>query len=201
MSKIELGRYSELLRRALGMKGVVEVAGELSPEVSATWEIEADRAEWQFLKGVRLVTTGGGQGASVGNNFIGRLVNPAASGIIASISLVSLSADAISAYAFRFQAAPLGNLASVAESGARDSRWGSPGVSRSPLVASSTVGALPTTGFLLHTVRAQANQEIKFTVPLVMTPGSILLFSNTTVNVLTVFSIHWSERGFPELEQ
>ncbi len=200
MSKIETGRYSELLRRALGMKGAVEVAGELSPEVSPTWQIEGNDIEWQFLKQVRVVSAAGGQGRVPAVNFIGQLVNPVGSGIIATIQLVSVSVASPSAIAFRFDDVAAAALATVEQNGPRDTRWGIPGTSISPLVVSSTTGALPTAGFLMHSVRVLNDTETRFTVPFVMAPNSTLFFSNTSTNILTVFSLHWHERRLDALE-
>ena len=202
MSKIELGRYSDLLRRALGMKGVQEVAGELSPEISAVWNVESDLPEWQFLKAVRLVSGAGGQGPVVGQNFTGRLRNPPDSGVIATVNHVSASPSLDSGFILRFRTVPLtGDFATLEQSGARDGRWGIPTTSISPLIVSSTTSATPQTGgFLLQTQLTLAGTEFKFGVPVVMPPGSTLMLSSSTQNLQVVFSFHWTERQLPILE-
>ena len=62
MSKIETGRFSDLLRRSLGMKGQELVSAELAPELSPTWQVEsALNQEWDWAKGVNQYTLSLGQ--------------------------------------------------------------------------------------------------------------------------------------------
>jgi len=88
VAKIETGRFSELLRRSLGMKGVENVAPELSPELSPTWQLESARnQEWDYLKGVMQLSGTAGQSAgAAGGTF--RLRNPEGSGVLLVVTKI-----------------------------------------------------------------------------------------------------------------
>ena len=203
MAKIEIGRYSNLLRRALGMKGVTDVAGELSPEVSPTWAIEDNAPEWQYLKGVRLVGAAGGQGFVAGQSPRYQLVNPAGSGVLATVTFVALETVGVQAgFIIRFANSVLPNLTTVEQNGPRDSRWGIPGTSISPLIFSGENSAsLHTAGFLLYSgIHHPEGTVAEYTIPVVMAPGSSLLWGSTTQNITSLSSVAWSERGIAALE-
>ena len=86
MGSIEVGRFSDLLRRMFSMVGQLEVAAELSPEVSPTVELEsAQNQEWDFLKGVKQCATSEEIAANAGAGGQFRLRNPPDSGTLATV--------------------------------------------------------------------------------------------------------------------
>jgi len=86
MSKVERGQFSTLLRRYLGMTGTSDVVDELAPEMSAVFVLEAERPEWEFLKGARLLGMGQTVPALAANFGAIRFRNPTNSGVVAIFS-------------------------------------------------------------------------------------------------------------------
>jgi len=201
VSKIETGRYSELLRKQLGMKGQEVVAGELSPEISPTFQLEGPTAEWDFLKQVRLVSAAATEDPVVGQNPRFALINPSASGMIATVSQVRYTSSIASRLLLRFITVQLGLFANLAEAGPRDSRWGAPGTTISPItLTSETNAATIAGGFLIDDITFLANTFYSFNVPTVLAPGSSLFWGATSGNIRGSSSVHWSERRLPALE-
>ena len=203
LSKIEVGRYSALLRRALGMKGQQTVASELSPEISATWQLESDAPEWQVHKGVRLVSAAGKLGGVAAEFPRYLLVNPAGSGMIATVQRITMSVLAASEWTIRLTQIAFLNAALILEAGPRDPRWFiGTATTVSPIVLSGENNAASITGgFEVHNSRIQGNLPNDFTVPIVLTPNSTLFWSVNNTNSPTNSSVHWSERPLPVLEQ
>ena len=201
MSKIEIGRYSELLRRALGMKGVTEVAGELSPEVAPTWQVESDTPEWQFLKGVRLVSSALSLVAVAAQEARFHLVNPANSGVIATVTPILLSADGSVRYVVRMVGTALATLTTVGTSVPRDNRWALPAGGASPLILSGEAAAGGiNSGFLMDIGIILGNTQYVFPMPVVLNPGSSIQWGSLTSNTGVQASVHWHERQRPVLE-
>jgi len=199
VSKIEVGRYSELLRRSLGMKGVVSVAEELSPEVSPTIELEAATQEWSFLKQVREVGAAGGHSPGAGLPATFRLINPAGSGVLAVVTRIETANDTAGDSIIRMVTPAQVALAIAEQTGVRDTRWETTGTQVSPLTLTSGSTA-PFGGFLLSSVRIGPNQFHVYDVPLMLAPDSSVDFGTSTINVVIRCSVAWHERGIQPLE-
>ena len=201
MSKIEIGRWSELLRRSLGQKGQETVASELSPEISATWQLESDTAEWQYLKAVRLIGAAAARSASAGNVARYALINPAASGMLAVVTHMSWSSVVTATMEIRLIQTALGNFATVEEAGPRDTRWRR-GLATlvSPIIFSSEDGPLIAGGFRLYNTFILANTNAPYAEPVVLAPGSSLFWAGNILNVASRATINWQERRLPTLE-
>lgn len=182
------------------MKGVESVAAELSPEISPTWSLEDNSAEWQFLKSVRICSCALSDVGAAARFGQFHLTNPAGTGLLAAVTGLHYSHEVDSNHLIRFSNTPVADLSTVGTIVARDNRWEFP-TSTSPL--SFTAENNPTaaaSGFLLHIGGLLANTDFKFPVPVILTPGSTLLIGCSTVNVDVTCSVHWSERRLPELE-
>lgn len=202
MAKIEIGRYSELLRRALGMKGVTEVSGELSPEISPTWQLESDSDEWQFLKGVRIISSSLSIAAVAAQASRLQLVNPAASGVIATVFPVVFTGGITVTLILRMVGTALAVLGTVGTSVPRDNRWNLPAGGASPLILSGEASAdAINAGFLVHIGPVPANETFNLPVPIVLTPGSSIQWGSSVDNVAVTGSVHWKERQIPVLER
>lgn len=202
MAKIESGRWSELLRRALGMKGVQTVSAELSPEVSPVWVLEQDLAEWQFLKGVRLVSAASSRALSAGNIARFAVINPVGSAMIASISHLSFSASVNTTLSVRLVQVTLAQFTTLEEAGPRDTRWARGAAATvSPITFSSEDNAAGIAGgFLLYTSQVLANTPVEFGRPIVLAPGSSLFWAGSGA-AATRAAVAWSERPLPPLER
>lgn len=200
MSKIEIGRYSEQLRRMLGMKGQEVVSGELSPEISATIEIEGPGAEWNFLKGVRDASTGATIGAIAGNRPNFRLRNPTGSGVIATVQVVALvspSGDVDIALARGLETTDLavGTFATTV----LDERWAP--IGQTTLVASVTnLDALGPQGRIFVRARTLDHTEWRYPYQVVLVPGTNLDFGLLTLATGATGWVRWHERRLPRLE-
>lgn len=200
MAKIESGRWSELLRRALNMKGQEQVASELSPEISPTWQLEGPTAEWAFLKSVRLA--GGAQDIVnvIGNRSILRLRNPAGSGVIGVVDFISYSAELTSIALLRFGQITV-DLPGITAVTARDQRWEPGGVLSTTLRMSFANGGEVPSGRILWRERTLANVGISYNQPIVLTPGTNLDLSATTLNITLDVTFVWKERRLLDVER
>jgi len=197
VSKVEVGRYADLLRKLLSMKGVVDVAPELSPEVSPVFIMEADRPEWQFLKNEKLMSAVFAVTGVVAQNSAVRLRNPAGSGVVATIEHIILSGNmALELFYERntIQAA----LATVLPTVARDTRF--PQLNASSLL-SSQGNNIASSGEAWWSARAPAEAAVVTDIAMVVTPGHQIQLNTVTSNVSIRGTITWRERRLDELER
>lgn len=200
MSKIETGRWSDQLRRMLGMAGSPVVAAELSPEISPTIQLEGPSAEWAFLKGVRLAASGLAITAAAGTGSTVRLRNPLNSACIAVITAIGLSADSIQDFQIRLGQTDV-NFGGVLLSTVRDSRWGQVGATgRNALIVSATNTLPPAVGEDISRWRGAAGITVYYPSEIVLAPGDNLDMGGRTANIPMQVNLAWAERGLPELE-
>lgn len=200
MSKIEVGRWSEQLRRMLGQKGESIVAGELSPEVSPTIQLESSTAEWAFLKHVRLSALATRVAPGVGFLSILRLRNPADSGAIAVIEKLILTIGTTDLLILTLGTTPT-DLTAVATT-VRDSRWDAGGaVGQNALVASSSnaIAAFTGTATILE-IEFVANTPFTYDIPFLLLPGRMFEVGATGNNTRLNAVVAWRERSLPALE-
>jgi len=202
VSKIETGRYSELLRKALGMKGQQTVAAELSPELSPTWQLEGPTLEWEFLKSVKHLASAERINPNVAGAGQMRLLNPVNSGVLAVVDLVTFNAGATLEYTIRIIAATAGLLNS-ALTVATDTRWETvPAGQQSALLVTfqniTTIGV--GSGTIFRPQQLVANAFNRFDIPVVLTPGFALDFGSRNANQTVSLGVYWHERQLPPLE-
>lgn len=196
MAKIEVGRYSDQLRRLFGMKGVEVVASELSPEISPVVVLEDNAPDLQFLKAVRLC--GSADTAAAAAGFFGRvrLRNPATSGVIATVTRSTLSSTSTQQYT-GFLIVTATDLASIATGVILDGRWqGAVGGTALRTSFQSIAGAASGSRVLDQ----QGGQVGLQGDSIVLIPGDALDFQLNTLNLELHFWLRWSERRLPELE-
>lgn len=198
MSHIQSGRWSELLRRATGQKGVEIVTSELAPEISPTWEVETDSAQWQYLKGVRICAATEALGA--GTSVIYRLRNPSNSGILGQVSHVSWASVTVGAV-FVVYIGSAGDTGLSANIGfMRDTRWLDPTVTsdKTALQFSTSSAAGAPAGRKIFTNQVNGNVMFQVDLPVVLSPGFSMDISSgnddSRVNIL------WSERAVADIE-
>jgi len=204
VSKIEIGRLSDQLRRMLGMAGVEQIAAELSPEISPTIELEGRSAQWDFLKGVR----GCGGAAEIPRVALGstryRLRNPPGSGVMGLVSFFEMvpAADAqlIASVGDAVTNLPLGTV----DTTVFDGRWGQSGVARAALILSvdNTLDVAPA-GTIWMRSRRLLDEPFRLRYEIPLTPGRSLDWGTETgtLNIRMWSYILWQERGLPALER
>jgi len=197
VSKIETGRYSDLLRRYLGMKGVSAVSSELSPEIAPTFVLESERPEWEFLKNEKLMA-GVFTVASVAlENSVYRLRNPAGSGVVAVVTQFTMGWTDSTAVGIVERDDDNGNLATVLPTVSRDTRL--PVLNASSLIG-STGNNVTLSGESWWTNREEGNVSRVQHVDFVLTEGNELDFASVTVDRSIRGFVHWRERRLDVLE-
>ena len=202
MAKIEIGRYSEQLRRWFGMAGIEIVAGEMAPEISPVVVLEQPAQDSDFLKGVRHCY---GQSAITGvalNTSKVALINRIGSGTILTIQELVMSGNAISGHQVRISSLQVDHAA-IVNTFVPDTRW------RQTVAVINTVGRLSFTngtpdvmgGDGLIQQRPLPNTPTAAAAGLVILPGRTLEFGVNTLQVTLTFFVHWTERHLPALEQ
>lgn len=168
MAKIELGKFSTLLRRYLQLKGESEVASDLAPEISPVLALESDRPEWAFLASEKLMGSVFNATAAVGLASTAQLRNPLNSGVIAIITDVCLSTSVTPGPLQLMRVETNADLANALTPVARDTRF--PQVSASALVA-SWGNVAPTGNQWFRSNASSNNFPIILKIPFVLTPG------------------------------
>jgi len=203
VSKIEIGRYSELLRRTLGMKGQQTVAADLSPEVSPTIQLEgSEDQEWDFLKGVRQCSWAEQVAANAGAAGQGQLRNPPGSGVLATLTRIEMGCLAVQQFRIVFNRSTA-DLANTALTVARDGRWQPTAISQqSALIATfqNAVGSVPTGAGVIYFTPRAVNSPAIYQTQVILPPGSNLHFGGSDANLIMYFSVEWRERQIPALE-
>jgi len=196
VSQIQTGRYGDLLRRFLGMKGVTEVAGELSPEISAVFILENDRPEWLFLKGEKLCSASFFIALNAGLPSAARLRNPAGSGVMAVIQRLEVSTQA-GATLIEERNTDQGNLAAVLPTVTRDTRL--PVLNASACIQS--VANVGSSGEAFFSQRNLPDVPLVNASPFILLPGFQIQVSSTTNNIQLRGDWQWRERRLDVLEQ
>ena len=200
MSKIEIGRFSNLLRREFGMKGVASVASELSPEISPTIQLEGPTAEWDFLKQVRGCRCAFNLPPNVAGQSRFRLVNLPGSGVIAVIKLLSINPNPIATLQIN-RGQVFGGLTDSRVTVVPDLRWGAVGATTTTMQFSSdNATAAGPAGDLIAVSAILANTEFTYGEEIVLIPGTSLDWGTAEQNIRLRTFVAWTERQLPALE-
>lgn len=201
MAKIEVGRFSSVMRKFLAMKGVEQVTPELSPEISATFTLESDRLDWKYLKGEKILGFGNSRTsiAAAGPTF--RIRNPAASGTIVTIDWfemnVTTAADVARITLIEVGADLLGGVLAPIS---RDTR-NAISASNSAIIVSFATNVAPAGSQLWTQNLPVSGMPTHIPLQVVLTPGFAVDFGTVTATALTLFgAAQWSERGLSALE-
>lgn len=204
MSKIEQGRWSQLLRRATGAAGQEVVAGHLSPEISPVWIIQEADQDLDFLKIVRRMAVGIELGAGAGFLTKFRLRNPVDSGVISIVTSMDMRLDALSTVTGARGTAvtdlSVGNVPTTVI----DERWGATSATGGTLILSvdnTTVLGPEGDNLFRDRLAAETRYRMPSELKIVLTPGTNFDWGAVTVNRLIRTSLTWFERPFPDLER
>jgi hypothetical protein len=201
MSRIEQGRWSELLRRYTGAAGVTEVASELAPEIAPAFVLETERPEWYFLKGERLMGYRINVSALAGQNSGVKLRNPTTSGIIAIVTKLDISGDATNQVVTLTTGADTADFTTVSGTVPRDGRWLAINGACVVSFQNNAAGGNSFDGGQVP-LAFETYRVIDYTVnPFVLMPGFSLRILSANVNFNLLGSIAWLEKRLDQLEQ
>jgi len=200
VSKIEIGRYSEQLRRMFGMKGQETVSSELSPEVSPTIQLEGPGAEWNFLKQVRDCAFGNTVIGAVGFTTKWRFRNPVDSGIIAVMEAWELTPTLLAGMSINGNAQTV-DLPTASIAAVTDGRWGTITASRPTVIVSSSNAQAtgPAGESFAEAVRLGSTAWL-YDQEIVLVPGAVLDIGLVSTNIDARIWARWRERQIPALE-
>jgi len=197
VAKIESGRWSEMLRRALGMAGQETVSAELSPEVSPTWTLEDNALEWGWLKNVRYCSVGtqqGGAGAAVSNV---RLRNISGSNTLIIIDKIVMTVGATSAvHIMMSPTVDQSALTSIVTTGSQDARWGF----QEAVLQVSSGNTAATGSWSLLKSTTPADTPVVFDSQIVLIPNTAVDVATGTVDRNFYVNVSWHERQLIPLE-
>lgn len=195
MAKIEVGRFSELMRRYLSMAGVVQVTEELAPEISSVFILESERPEWEFLKGSKLCTSQISVTSVAAVQATGRIRNPVGSGVMAIIDKLNFSVDG-NAVVICYRLETAVDLGFIVATMCRDTRF--PALNVSALIASQdNVGTAGDFFFHSHLL---ALTSLQLELPVVLLPGFAIDINCETNATSLRGNVHWIERRLGEME-
>jgi hypothetical protein len=201
--KIELGKFSSLIRRYLGMTGTSDVLDELAYEISPVLVLEAESIDWEFLKGARVLASAQKVGAVAGQNSAARWRNPATSNTVAIFTSLNVGvgpnpAPAASIVNVTHNVAEANNQTTVHGYTVRDSRAAPP--FGGAVVFSSGIVAAGGTLIDMCACPAVSSFPIWRGKTFVLMPGAALNVSLENQNLELVVGAHWIERGLSPQE-
>jgi len=189
----QLGEYglNQVIARRLTTPGPAP-SPTVEPAIFPALVLENDRPEWSWLKGERLCSAAGSQGAVAGQYAQAVINNPVGSNMIATIDYVYLLPGATQ---FGLYITPPAYALAPQVASVRDGRWsGTPLVPRAPTCTfaySSSIG-VPLEPIIF---RCGPTLPVEYTQPIIIPPGFTFLIHALAVNIaLTAFSIAWRER-------
>lgn len=201
MSRIEIGRFSDNLRKMFSMAGVSDVSRELSPEISPTVDLTSPAVEWPFLRDERVIVGTNSMAAVVGLPATWELHNPVNSGTMAIIEGLfwspGIDSDGVMVLN-ETSVAPVRSFPII-----RDTRLAN--INTTPTTVDISAmqmrrGNIVLGGSLLWQGRISSFAPNWMPWPFVLTPGFTLGGSVTTLNVSLRATILWRERMLPALE-
>lgn len=187
--KIELGRYSDILRRLLAGKDQV-VAAELAPEISPVFVLESDRPEWAFLGGERLGCVAITQAATALARSTCRIRNPANSNALLVIEELYVGIDTTADQVAIRMGEGTADLATVGIVSVRDRRWGD--IQLSAVASRDNAASAGTRGLWHMPLPVNAPQRI--VIPVVLPAGSFLEATSLSNNVGVFLAARVRER-------
>jgi hypothetical protein len=201
--RIGTGRYSSILARLLQGAATLEVAPELSPEVSPIIVLESQRPEWDYLGNQRIFTASSFVTAGAALPGTLRLFVPTAQTILAVIEAIAVTPTTAANVQVNI-GANVTPLANVVASVTRDSR------------VRTTVGGLVSSGL---SITQETSQSPSGTIaerfaapagvgpsrfqclPVILGPGGSLDISLDTVTLAMFVHVLWREREIGRYER
>lgn len=180
------------------MKGVTDVASELSPEISPVIALESDRPEWEFLKNAKVMGGAYAQGAVAAQNCVVRLRNPAGTGVIAIVRPFWICSDTANFTFAIGRNTDQGVLATVHPIVARDTRTPILAASSLSLSTANNIVGAGGSSYLAGSILAQT--MFPDPDPFMLTPGNQIQMTTIDTNLGIRGAVYWLERRLDALE-
>ncbi len=199
MSKIQTGRYADLLRKYLAMKGVEDVAAELSPEISPTFQLESELPEWEFLKGDKLMAGVSAVAGVAAVQSAVKLVNGIQSGVLCRFTKIQIICSPATIVLVERNLATA-NFTTLFPTVARDTRL--PLLNASALIHSGQTGAVPTgeSWWSTHFLSDVSQNVLQPRESFILTPNHQLQITTNENNTSLRVTWFWIERRIDALE-
>lgn len=201
-TRIGTGRFSELLKRVLGIPGAEFAAADLAPEIQAGVVLEIDRPEYGFLKGERLCGWAGTAAAAAALRSTIRMANPNNSNLLIVIHRITVSVNTV-LVAMRFNPTTTGEVASTAEAQALDRRWGQ---APAAFFASNITLAIGGIGGLVFGMMRRVSEGATsmahdYFSPIILSPGQSVILIPGADNLAMSAHFVWTERAIGRYER
>ena len=197
-NKFGTGRYDAILGKLASVSGQLEIAAQLSPEVSPVLVLESDRAEWLYLGNQRLMGGRIAVAAQAASPSVGRIRAPSNSAILGVIELIIISSTSAIEASLRLGTATADRATALTVS-PRDSRWQGT-LTAGALKMSQDNAAFAGNEFLEVSLAANTPLYIK-PAGIVLVQGNHLDLGTTTLNVPFNATVFWREREIGQFEQ
>jgi len=193
VNEIQVGRYNGLLHKLLDMKEGAP-SPTLATDVFPILVLEAERPEWEFLKGDRLMGCAFNQPATGGVNSKVRIRNPAGSGALVVVTMCTISIGQNNDVQYGFEATN-SDLATTLSESILDTRFAEGGTTFPTGVGrvsrANTAGA-NSVNILEYGMAARVSRRDHFKV--VLSEGFSFNVRSTAVNVSLTGGWEWRER-------
>lgn len=181
MNEIQVGRYSDILHKLLGITEGSPTP-TLAPDLIATVALESDRPEWAYLGNERLCWGQVTPLPVAGERSQVSIHNVTANSIVVVERVWITTGANLTFFMGHLDTPPSGGGAALGNFGFRDSRW-QRGNQVTAANVYSAVGAAITNDADFMLRRVPANQENYFELPIVLTNGfglGIMTFTTAT---------------------
>lgn len=197
MTEIGVGRYGDMLRRFLGMRGTSLTPGrDLLPDLNAAFVLENDRPEWSFLKGERRFVGAHAIDAALLEFAELIIINPINSGVVSVITSISL----VSARLTLRGQVRVGGLARFATTGVM--RPSDQRVEGGIATSLNGLSVAPLDGVIVSETRAPVDTTTIFPgLVMVVPPNSFFKIVDSTANAFLIVSIIGYERALEAYER
>ncbi len=191
-NEINEGGLNRILSQRLGMQGSA-AAPACAPELFPTLNLENDRPEWGWLKGEMLAANRVTRAAVAGQFSMAQLYLPSNANAICVVTMVNnWTPNALGLSRGVGISAGLGGwVAASVASNPRDFRW--PGGRTQAIIEVNANVAAPTTFGRFARIFGNAG-IVDYQQPVVIVPGTSLIFQSDGVNEPLDFNVAWYER-------
>jgi len=190
VTELQTGRYDQLLRRTGDLKGPGSKVNDVLEELFPTIDVEQVPYELLALEGTALAAGGAVRAAVAAVNNRIQLFNPAGSGKLVTVTLIHIQVGAGQDVALGLAAVALATA--IGTDRLRDGRFGV-GLNPSAQVRFDTNAAVSPTTFRFRV--NTAGDTLEDTKGLyILTPGTGLTVTTSTVQTSLTASFFWRER-------
>lgn len=197
MTEIGVGRYGDMLRRFLGMRGTDLTPGrDLLPDLNAAFVLENDRPEWAFLKGERRYVGSHSVTSAVAQFAEFLVLNPIDSGVISVVTAIT-AIGITGTLRAEMRVEGLARFTSAGNVRASDQR-SDPGIA----TTLNGISVAPLDGLIIQRARGPVDVMVRFAdVIMLLPPGTAFKIVDSTTNTNVFVNIVGYERPLEAYER